>query len=211
MSNTRGTCVRARNRLHLGIPSTFRLLSSSKLVGHRNKSHFSAINRKHPTMRKLCSYALMLMLSFTFCACGADGEIDEALVRDFARQFQEEVLPTKEEFRKMAEAKIAEMPQEDRAQAYEDLEEALAKWPTDEKIDEMVDKAIADMPTRAEIDEALNQLGEDVPGGKTLKNIIENAMDEKLPEGEEVNKLIRESMGKLKEAIDSVKVEVEKN
>ena len=161
-------------------------------------------------MRKLLSFALLLMLSLTFVACGADGEIDEALVRDFARQFQEEVLPTKEEFRKMAEAKIAEMPQEDKAQAYKDLEEALAKWPTEEKVDEMVDKAMADMPTRAEIDEALNQLGKEVPGGKTLRNLIENAMDEKLPEGEEINELVREGMGKLKEAIDSVKLEVEK-
>lgn len=161
-------------------------------------------------MRKLLSFALLLMLSLTFVACGADGEINEALVRDFARQFQEEVLPSKEEFRKMAEAKIADMPQEDRAQAYKDLEEALAKWPTDEKIDEMVDKAMADMPTRAEIDEALNQLGEEVPGGKTLRNLIENTMDEKLPEGEELNNMIREGMGKLKEAIDSVQLEVEK-
>ncbi|MEM6769746.1 MAG: hypothetical protein AAF597_04090 [Bacteroidota bacterium] len=161
-------------------------------------------------MRKLLSFALLLMLSLTFIACGADGELDEALVRDFARQFQEEVLPTKEEFRKMAESQIEKMPEEDRAQAYKDLEEALAKWPTEENIDEMVDEAIADLPTRAEIDEALNQLGEEVPGGKTLRNLIENAMDEKLPEGEEMNQLIREGMGKLKEALDSVQVEVEK-
>lgn len=161
-------------------------------------------------MRKLITYSLILMLSFTFVACGADGNLDEALIRDFVEEFQDEVLPTKEEFRKIAEMKIEEMPEEDKAQARTDLEEALAKWPTDEEIDEMVDGVMKDLPSRTEIDEALDKLGDDVPGGKTLRNLIENAIDDKLPQGEEVNELVRESMGKMKEAVDSMKIEAEK-
>lgn len=155
-------------------------------------------------MRKLLTYSLLLLLSVSFVSCGADGQFDEALFREFAEEFQQEILPTKDEFRRMAEAKIAEMPAEDQAQARTDLAEALAKWPSDAEIDKMVDEAVAKMPSRAEIDQALNQLGEEVPGGKTLRNLIENAIEDDMPSGEVVNKTVRETMNELKRQIDSL-------
>lgn len=158
-------------------------------------------------MRKLLTGTLIFLMSLTFVACGADGNIDEALLRDFVDEFQEEVLPTKEEFKRMAEAKIAEMPADDQPQARKDLADALAKWPTNEEIDAMVDDAVSKLPSRTEIDEALDQLdkiGDDVPGGKTLRNLIENAIENDLPSGAAVNELVQETMDDLKVKLDSM-------
>lgn len=130
--------------------------------------------------------------------------LDSDTVKGFVDKIQEEVLPTKEEYREMMENQIAKLPEEDRAEALKDLEETLANWPTDEEIDAMIDSAVAEMPTREEIDQAIDQ----VPLSKA-REALREAVD-KLPEGEELNKMVEKGIEELKESADSVKLELSK-
>lgn len=137
-------------------------------------------------------------------SCGADGLLDSDTVKGFVDKIQDEVLPTKEEYRELMENQIAKLPEEDRAEALKEMEETLANWPTDEEIDAMIDSAVSEMPTRAEIDEAIDQ----VPLSK-VRDALREAAD-KLPEGEEVNRLVEKGIEELKESADSVKLELSK-
>lgn len=145
-------------------------------------------------MRKLITFSLLLVLSLSLFRCGADGELDEALVRDYAERFQEEVLPTKEEFRRLAEKQIANLPADEQAEARKELEETLAKWPTDAEIDEAIDKAIDEMPTQEELDKALSEISEE---GGILGRMISGAVRGAIkdaPTPEEVNKMVDEAL-----------------
>lgn len=163
-------------------------------------------------MRILTQLCTLLLLAAVTFACGADGELDENLLRDYAKTFQEEVMPTKEEFRKMSEEQIAKLPADEQAEARADLEKALAEWPTDEDFDNAINEIVENAPSRAEIDEALgelkNQFREDGELSEAFRELrgqladdgeLGQAMDDlaaKLSEGgefdEALNNLIKE-------------------
>ncbi|MEO0732602.1 MAG: hypothetical protein AAFZ52_07195 [Bacteroidota bacterium] len=155
-------------------------------------------------MRNLLTLLALLSLLFAFTACGPDGAFDANTVKGFVDKLQEEVLPTKEEYRELMEKQIAKMPAAEQAEARKDLEETLANWPTDEQIDAMIDSAVADMPTREQIEEAID----DIPLSK-LQDALRQAADQ-LPEGEELNRLVEEGIEEMKGKMDSVRVELEK-
>ncbi|MEL7162961.1 MAG: hypothetical protein AAFN92_19535 [Bacteroidota bacterium] len=156
-------------------------------------------------MRNLLTFLLLLLLLICTTACGPDGAFDADTVKGFVDKLQEEVLPTKEEYREMMEKQIAKMPVEEQAKAREDLAETLANWPTDAEIDAMIDSAVADMPTRAEIDEAIDE----IPLSK-IQDALREAAD-KLPEGEELNRMVEEGIEEMKGKMDSVKLELRKD
>lgn len=158
-------------------------------------------------MRKLITLSLMLFLALTFVACGADGQLDEALLDEYVDRFQEEVMPTKEEFKKMAEKQIANLPEDEQAEARRDLAEALAKWPSDADIDRMVDQAIEDMPSSEELDKALSEISEEGGiFGRMVSGAIRGAID-KAPTPDEVNKLLDKTMDEVSHAVDSLRKE----
>jgi len=156
-------------------------------------------------MRKLLTYAIFSLLAISFTSCGADGLLDADTVKGFVDKIQDEVLPTKEEYKEMMEKQIAKLPEEDQAEARKDLAETLANWPTDEEIDAMIDSAVAEMPTRAEFDEAIDE----IPLSK-VRDAIREAAD-KLPEGEELNKMVEDGIEEMKGKVDSIKLELDKN
>jgi hypothetical protein len=166
--------------------------------------------RKKQTMRNLLSFFLIAMISLFFTACGADGNLDAELIKGYVDQFQEEVMPTKEEFRQMAEKQIARLPADEQAEAYEALAETLANWPTNEQLDSLVDGAVSEMPTRAEFDEAMDELAKEAPGGGSLRKAIEEAMDE-IPEGEELNKAVEKSLEELEKSAKETREAIKKN
>lgn len=156
-------------------------------------------------MRKLITFSLMLFLALTFTACGADGELDEALLNDYVDRFQEEVMPTKEEFKRLAEKQIANLPEDEQADARRELEETLAKWPTDEDFDEMVDKAMEEMPNKEELDKALSEISEE---GGILGRMISGAVRGAIkdaPTPDEVNGLVDETLDEVSKQVDSLR------
>jgi hypothetical protein len=152
-------------------------------------------------MRHLLSFSLLLFLSLSFSAC----ELDAETVKGYVDRLQEDVLPTKEEFRKMAEREIAKLPEEERALALQDLEETIANWPTNEEIDRMIDSTVSQMPSKAEFEKALDES----TGSTSLRDAFKKALDE-MPEGEELNKLINGGIDQMKESMDSVRMELDK-
>lgn len=150
-------------------------------------------------MRQVLFYLVTCFLPLIFTSCGADGNLDADLIKGYVDQFQEEVMPTKEEFREMAEKQIARLPADEQAEARKSLAETLANWPTDDQLDAMVDEAVAEMPTRAEFDEAMNELAKEVPGGSSLEKAIKEAMDQ-VPEGSALNKAVEESLQEMSES-----------
>lgn len=156
-------------------------------------------------MRKLLSYSLVLFLSLTFFGCGADGSLDEALLDEYVDRFQEEVMPTKEEFKEMAEKQIAKLPDDEKAEAREELQNALDNWPTDADIDKMVDEAIAEMPDSKEIDKALSEISEEGGVfGRMISGAIRGAIKD-APSPDEVNKLLDESLDEVGKTVDSLR------
>lgn len=158
-------------------------------------------------MRKLLAFTTMFLIALTFVACGADGELDEALLNDYVDRFQEEVMPTKEEFRRMAEKQIANLPEDERADARRDLEEALAKWPTDEDFDEMVHQIKEDLPSAEELDEALSEISEEGGiFGRMISGAVRGAIKD-APTPEEVNSILDETMDEVSKQVDSLRRE----
>lgn len=143
-------------------------------------------------MRSLLTLLPFLLFTLAFTSCGADGNIDSGLVQEYAERFQQEILPTKEEFKKLAEAQIAMMPADERAEARKQLEQTLAEWPTDDEITSAISEAVNDLPTRAEINEALKEMDE-APGGSIISNMIRGALKE-APSADEVNGLVEKGM-----------------
>lgn len=161
-------------------------------------------------MRNLLSILFFTVISLFFTACGADGNLDADLIKGYVDQFQEEIMPTKEEFQEMAEKQIARLPADEQAEAREALAETLANWPTNEQLDSLVDGAVAEMPTRAEFDKAMDELAKEVPGGGSLQKAIKEAMDE-IPEGEELNKAVEKSLEELEESAKETRKAIKKN
>jgi len=156
-------------------------------------------------MRKLLTLTTMLFLALTFVACGADGELDEALLNDYVDRFQEEVMPTKEEFKRIAEKQIANLPEDEQADARRDLEKALAEWPTDEDFDEMVDKIKEDLPSGRELDEALSEISEEGGiFGRMISGAVRGAV-ENAPSPEEVNSAVDKTMDEVSKQVDSLR------
>ncbi|MEM9929733.1 MAG: hypothetical protein AAF840_07945 [Bacteroidota bacterium] len=160
-------------------------------------------------MQNFLTLLSFLALALLFNACGADGNLDPDRLKGYVDRFQEEVLPTKEEFREMAEKQIARLPLDEQAEAREALAETLANWPTDEDFDKLVDEAVEGMPTKAEWEEAMNQLSKEMPGGSKLREALDEAL-EQLPEGEELNKMVDESLDEMEKAVDETKKELKK-
>ncbi|TXF87675.1 hypothetical protein FUA23_17850 [Neolewinella aurantiaca] len=154
-------------------------------------------------MRSLLNLIPLLLLTLAFTSCGADGNIDAALVQEYAERFQKEVLPTKEEFKKIAEEQIVRMPAEEQAEARKSLEETLAEWPTDGEITEAISEAVNDLPSRSEINEALRELDE-APGGSMISKMIRGAMDE-APSGSKVNGLVEKSLDEMEAQADEIR------
>lgn len=156
-------------------------------------------------MRKFLTFSLLLLLSVTFFSCGADGELDEALLDEYVDRFKDEVMPTKEEFKRMAEKQIANLPADEQADARKDLQEALDNWPSDAQIDEMVDKAVNDLPDREKIDEALSEISEEGGiFGRMISGAIRGAIKE-APSADEVNKMVDESLNEVSKQVDSLR------
>ncbi|MFK8165233.1 MAG: hypothetical protein AB8H12_22495 [Lewinella sp.] len=161
-------------------------------------------------MRNFVPLILFTFCSLFFTACGADGNLDADLIKGYVDQFQEEIMPTKEEFRQMAEKQIARLPADEQAEAREALAETLANWPTNEQLDSLVDGAVSEMPTRAEFDEAMSKLSKEIPGGSELQKSIEEAMDQ-IPEGEELNKAVEKSLEELEKSAKETREAIKKN
>lgn len=161
-------------------------------------------------MRNILSVFTFALIAIVFSACGADGNLDADLIKGYVDQFQEEVMPTKEEFRQMAETQIARLPVDEQAEAREALAETLANWPTDEQLDSLVDGAVAEMPTRAEFDKAMEELADEVPGGGSLQKAIEEALDE-IPEGEELNKAVEKSLEEMEKSAKETRKAIKKD
>ena len=154
-------------------------------------------------MRPLFALLPFLLFALTFTSCGADGNLDAALVQEYAERFQQEVLPTKEEFKALAEAQIAMMPADERAEARKQLEETLADWPTDGEISNAISEAVNELPTRNEINEALKELDE-APGGSMIGKMIRGAMNE-APSADEVNGLVEEGLNEMSDDIKELR------
>ena len=154
-------------------------------------------------MRFLHHLFPLLLLVLNFTSCGADGNFDAGLVQDYAERFQKEILPTKAEFRQLAEAQIALMPPAERAEARQQLEEVLAEWPTDGEITDAIADAVNELPTRSEIDEALREMDE-APGGSIISNMIRGAMNE-APEAREVNDLVEQGLDEMENEVKEIR------
>lgn len=150
-------------------------------------------------MRKLLTLSFPIFLTLLFTGCGADGNLDASLIKGYVDQFQEEIMPTKEEFRALAEKQIARLPADEQAEARKALAETLANWPTDEQLDAMVDEVVSEMPTKAEFDQALDELEREMPGGGSLRNAIEEAVGQ-IPQGSELNKAVEKSLQEMEAA-----------
>jgi hypothetical protein len=161
-------------------------------------------------MRNIFSLLILALITVAFTACGADGNLDADLIKGYVDQFQEEVMPTKDEFRQMAEDQIARLPSDEQAEARKALAETLANWPTNEQLDSLVDGAVSEMPTRAEFDKAMDELSKEVPGGSSLQNAIEDAMDQ-IPQGEELNKAVEKSLEELEKSAKETREAIKKN
>lgn len=160
-------------------------------------------------MRNFLTLFSLLVLAFFVTACGADGNLDPDRLKGYVDRFQEEVLPTKEEFRKMAEQQIARLPMDEQAEAREALAETLANWPTEEEFDALVDEVVEEMPTKAAWDEAMDQLSEEMPGGNQLRKALDEAL-EQIPEGAELNKLVDESLDDMEKAAEETRQNLKK-
>ncbi len=160
-------------------------------------------------MRNLFTIFFLLIVAYSFTACGADGNLDPDRLKGYVDRFQEEVLPTKEEFRELAEKQIARLPAAEQAEARAALAETLANWPTAEEFDALVDEATAEMPTKAEWDQALNELRKEVPGGSELSKALNEALNQ-LPEGDDLNKLVDESLDGMEKAAAETRKALEK-
>lgn len=154
-------------------------------------------------MRSILNLFPLLLLALTFTSCGADGNLDAALVQEYAERFQQEVLPTKEEFKTLAEAQIAMMPPGERAEARKQLAETLAEWPTDGEITDAISEAVNDLPTRAEINEALEEMDE-APGGSIISNMIRGALNES-PSANEVNDLVEQGLDEMEKDVKELR------
>lgn len=154
-------------------------------------------------MRSLFNLFPLLLLALTFTSCGADGNLDAGLVQEYAERFQKEILPTKEEFKKLAEAQIAMLPANERAEARKNLEETLAEWPTDGEITDAISEAVNDLPSRSEINDALNELDE-APGGSMISKMIRGAMNE-APSAEEVNGLVEKGLDEMEADVNELR------
>ena len=161
-------------------------------------------------MRNLLPLLFLAVVSLFFTACGADGNLDADLIRGYVDQFQEEIMPTKEEFRQMAENQIDRLPADEQAEAREALAETLANWPTNEQLDSLVDGAVSEMPTRAEFDKAMDELANEVPGGGSLQKAIEEALDE-IPEGEELNKAVEKGLEEMEKSAKETREAIKKD
>ncbi|WP_020567350.1 hypothetical protein [Neolewinella persica] len=161
-------------------------------------------------MRNFFSVFLLIATSILFTSCGADGNLNAELIKGYVDQFQEEIMPTKEEFRQMAEQQIARMPAGEQAEAREALAETLANWPTSEQLDSLVDGAVSEMPTRAEFDKAMDELAREMPGGGSLQKAIEEAMDE-IPQGEELNKAVEKSLEEMEKSAKETRKAIKEN
>jgi len=164
-------------------------------------------------MRKLLTLITILLLTITsaltFTSCTTDGLVDSDAIKNVARKMQKK-MPTKEEFRKIAEERIAEMPADKQDEARRELEETLADWPTDEEISDAINKAIddfaAEAPTKAEVEEALEGFAKEIPSKKEMKDAV-NGIIKEMPEGDELGSMLKKGLNTLVEALDSVKVE----
>ncbi len=154
-------------------------------------------------MRSIFNLLPFLFFALVFTSCGADGNLDASLVQEYAERFQQEVLPTKEEFKKLAEAQIAMMPADERAEARKQLEETLAEWPTDGEISDAISEAVNDLPTRNEINEALQEMDE-APGGSIISNMIRGALNE-APSADEVNGLVEEGLNEMSDEVKELR------
>ncbi len=155
-------------------------------------------------MRNLLTIITLLLVALLFTACGADGNLDPDRLKGYVDRFQEEVLPTKEEFRELAEKQIARLPAAEQAEARQALAETLANWPTDEDFDTMIDEVTAEMPTQAEWKEAMDQLSKEMPGGSQLRQSLDEALDQ-IPEGTELNNLVEKSLNDLEKASEETR------
>lgn len=160
-------------------------------------------------MKKTFPLFLLLLLSIILAACTADGEVDTDAMKGFADRIQQEVMPTKEEFRQMAEKHIAALPVDEQAEARRDLRKALDEWPTEEELDRKIDEAIEEFAkealNRAEVEKLILEASDELPNKEQLKSLID-----KLPEGEELDAKINEGMSKFFEAMDSISTELKK-
>jgi hypothetical protein len=154
-------------------------------------------------MRSLLNLFPLFLLALTFTSCGADGNLDAGLVQEYAERFQQEILPTKAEFKKLAEAQIAMMPADERAEARKTLEETLADWPTDGEITDAISEAVNELPSRSEINDALNELDE-APGGSMISKMIRGAMNE-APSAEEVNGLVEKGLDEMEADVNELR------
>lgn len=160
-------------------------------------------------MRTIFAYSLLLLISLILASCTADGEVDADAMKSLADRIQQEVLPTKEEFRRMAEKRIAALPADERGKARRDLAKAMDEWPTaaelEREINEAIDEFAEEAPDRAEIEQLVREATKELPSKQELKTLID-----KLPEGDDLDQKINEGMSKFFEVMDSISTESRK-
>lgn len=159
---------------------------------------------KHPRqMRSILNLLPLLLLTLIFTSCGADGNFDAGLVQEYAERFQQEVLPTKEEFKQLAEAQIAMMPAAEQAEARQELAKLMDEWPTDGEISDAITEAVNELPTRNEINDALNEM-DDAPGASMISKMIRGALNE-APSADEVNDLVEKGLDEMETEVQEIR------
>lgn len=168
-------------------------------------------------MRKLFALFTVLLVAFTsaftFTSCTSDGLVDSDAMKNFARKLEQKV-PTKDEFRNIAEKRIDQMPADEQPKARQELEKTLADWPTDTEISEAIDNAIDEFtekaPSKADVEDALDKFAKEMPSKAEMKDAVDGIIN-KIPEGDELGSILKKGLNEFVEALDSIKVEVEKD
>ena len=163
-------------------------------------------------MKNFITLLLLCLAAYATTACTADGEVDAEALKGVFNQIKED-LPTKEEFRRDAEARIAELPRDERAAARADMEEALAEWPTnaeledwEAKINESLENFARNAPTAEETKAIVRDAAEQLP----TKEELHRAVD-KLPENDELKELIDNGLDQFFGKMDSLATELKKD
>ena len=157
-------------------------------------------------MKNFLTLLIFAILAAFLSSCTADGEVDTDALHRYVDKLEEK-FPTKEEFKRMAEERIAKLPADEQAQAREDLRKALAEYPSKEELtrsmDEAIDKVAEEMPNRAEFEEMIGEVSKDLPTKDELHELVDQ-----LPEGEKVEEMISKGLAGFFKAMDSLAVEI---